>query len=67
MEEIAAALGKTTDGEFYKNRAERVRRSIMENMFDADCGVFIDGIGTDHASLHANMIPLAFNLVPQEN
>lgn len=67
MEEIAAALGKTADGEFYKNRAEKVRRSIMENMFDADRGVFIDGIGTDHASLHANMIPLAFNLVPQEN
>ncbi|HZH73080.1 MAG TPA: alpha-L-rhamnosidase C-terminal domain-containing protein, partial [Mariniphaga sp.] len=40
--------------------------SILENMFDKERGVFVDGIGTDHASLHANMFPLAFNIVPQE-
>ena len=27
----------------------------------------MDGIGTDHASLHANMMPLAFGLVPEEH
>ena len=27
----------------------------------------MDGEGTDHASLHANMMPLAFNLVPQKH
>lgn len=67
MEEIAGALGKSDDREFYKNRAELVRSSVLENMFDDERGIFVDGIGTDHASLHANMFPLAFNLVPQEN
>ena len=29
--------------------------------------IFIDGIGTDHASLHANMFPLTFGLVPEKH
>jgi len=36
-------------------------------MFDEERGIYIDGIGTDHASLHANMLPLAFNMVPEEH
>ena len=39
----------------------------MEKMFDKELGIFVDGIGTDHSSLHANMFPLAFNMVPEEN
>ena len=66
MEEIAEALGKNDDREFFSTQAEKVRKSILENMFDKERGVFVDGIGTDHASLHANMFPLAFNIVPQE-
>ena len=34
-------------------------------MFDKDRGIYVDGIGTDHASLHANMMPLAFGMVPE--
>jgi hypothetical protein len=29
-------------------------------------GVYRDGEGTEHASLHANLFPLAFGLVPQD-
>ena len=36
-------------------------------MFDKERGIYVDGIGTDHASLHANMMPLAFGLVPEEH
>ncbi len=67
MEDIAAALGKTEDELFYKKQSEKVRESIMKNMFDVERGLFIDGIGTNHASLHANMIPLAFNIVPEKH
>ncbi|MGQ8337549.1 alpha-L-rhamnosidase-related protein [Sunxiuqinia sp. A32] len=67
MDEIAGALEKYDDQEFYKRQSEKVKNSIMKKMFDTEKGIFADGIGTDHASLHANMFPLAFNLVPQEN
>ena len=67
MGEIAGALGKKEDATFFKSQADKVRESIMENMFDKEKGVFVDGIGTGHSSLHANMFPLAFGLVPQEN
>jgi alpha-L-rhamnosidase len=30
-------------------------------------GLYRDGEGTDHASLHANLFPLAFGLVPAEH
>ncbi len=66
MEDIAGALGKTEDKSFYKKQSEIVRESVMKNMFDAKTGIFVDGIGTDHSSLHANMFPLAFNLVPEK-
>lgn len=67
MEDIARALGKKEDQQFYRERKEKVRKAILENMFDSERGIFVDGIGTDHASLHANMFPLAFNLVPENN
>jgi len=67
MSEIAEALGKEEDQKFFNERAEKVRKAIMENMFDETRGIFTDGIGTGHGSLHANMFPLAFNLVPQKN
>ena len=66
MEEIAGALNKTEDEQFFQNRKEKVRSAILENMFDEERGIFTDGIGTQHASLHANMFPLAFNLVPEK-
>ncbi len=67
MNEIAAALGKTEDQQFFKTQMDKVQKSVMQNMFDQKKGYFVDGIGTDHSSLHANMFPLAFNLVPEEH
>ena len=43
-----------------------MRRAIDEKLFDAERGVYVDGEGTAHASLHANMFPLALGLVPEE-
>lgn len=65
--EIAAHLGKDIDAVLYKSRAELVKKSINEKLFDKRKGIYIDGEGSSHSSLHANMIPLAFNLVPPEN
>lgn len=35
-------------------------------MFNKNSGFYADGIGTDHGSVHANMLPLAFGIVPEE-
>ena len=65
MSQLAAALGKADDAKMYSERAQKVRASFNEKLFAARRGVYVDGIGTDHASLHANMFALAFGLVPE--
>ncbi|MEA2062849.1 MAG: alpha-L-rhamnosidase C-terminal domain-containing protein [Gemmatimonadota bacterium] len=66
MSRIAGELQKKEDADFFRNRAELVEKSINEKLFDTSREIYIDGKGTDHASLHANMFPLAFGLVPKE-
>ncbi len=67
MAEFAKILGKTEEALDFEYRAIKAKKSVNEQMFDKERGVYVDGIGTDHASLHANMMPLAFGLVPQEH
>lgn len=67
MEEFAHILGKTEEAIEFKIRALKAQKALNNKMFDAEQGVYIDGIGTKHASLHANMLPLAFNMVPKEH
>jgi len=67
MARIAAAVDKSDDVAFFEKRAEKVKAAIQSKLIDPERGIFIDGIGTDHASLHANMFPLAFGLVPEEH
>ena len=61
--EFALALHKPDDAGFYGHRARDVRKAFNDAFFDAKRGVYRDGIGTDHASLHANAAALAFGLV----
>lgn len=67
MAEFAKLLGKTQEVLDFEYRAAKVKQAVNEQMFDKERGIYIDGIGTDHASLHANMMPLAFGLVPEEH
>lgn len=67
MSEIAGYLGKEIDAILYRNRAEIVKNSINEKLLDKSKGIYIDGEGSSHSSLHANMMPLAFGLVLPEN
>lgn len=67
MAQIAEALGKGNDQKFYQERADLLKRSFNTYLFDRKRGVYVDGIGTNHASLHANMFPLAFGLVPEKH
>ncbi|WP_395091409.1 alpha-L-rhamnosidase C-terminal domain-containing protein [Armatimonas sp.] len=65
MARLAKALGKL--GMDYEQEAERVRKAYLTVFLDPDQGVFRDGEGSTHASLHANLFPLAFGLVPDAN
>lgn len=64
MAKFATLLNKTNEALDFELRAAKIKKSINEKLFDVQNGYYVDGIGTNHASLHANMILLAFDLVP---
>jgi alpha-L-rhamnosidase len=66
MADIAAVLGKETDAAEYQKKAVNVKLMFNKVFFDTQRGVYLDGENTKHASLHANMMPLAFGLVPED-
>ncbi|WP_165065419.1 family 78 glycoside hydrolase catalytic domain [Paludisphaera rhizosphaerae] len=66
MSEIAAALDKSEDASKFRAEAARVTAAINEKLVDRATGLYVDGEGSKHSSLHANMFPLAFGLVPAE-
>jgi alpha-L-rhamnosidase len=67
MAEIAERLGKTEDSKWFSIRAGRVKESINRRLIDRRRGIYVDGEGSIHSSLHANIFPLAFGLVPKES
>lgn len=66
MARVAQVLGETNDQRYFEEQADRVKHSFNQLLFDAQRGVYKDGADTNHASLHANMFPLAFGMVPPE-
>ncbi|MGW8314692.1 MAG: alpha-L-rhamnosidase-related protein [Bacteroidales bacterium] len=66
MAEIAEVIGMKEDARNYYNRSVLVRKAINEKLFNSGTGLFVDGEGSMHFSLHANMFPLAFGIVPEE-
>ena len=43
----------------------RATKAFHALFYNAERGCYVDGEGAAHASLHANMLPLAFGLVPE--
>ena len=66
MAEMALAIGKTEDADAFTSRAQLVRAEFQKTLFDEEAGIYRDGIGTDHSSIHANFFPLAFGLIPED-
>jgi len=64
MAEFAKILGKTGDELDFQLRAAKVRAAINEKLFDKTKGCYVDGEGTEHSSVHANMTALAFGVTP---
>ncbi|TFG96492.1 MAG: alpha-L-rhamnosidase, partial [Calditrichales bacterium] len=64
---IANVLGRVQEAERFFKRAEMVKIAFNKQFLNRTTGIYVDGIGTEHSSLHANMFPLAFGLVPDNN
>ncbi len=67
MADIAKALGKDEDVLWYRERAKLIKNSYIQKLIDPVTGLVLDGEGSTHSSLHANMTALAFGLVPEES
>ncbi len=67
MAELARVLGKTADADAFHSRAQATGAAFQRLLFDPARGLYRDGEGTEHASLHANLFPLAFGLAPAEH
>lgn len=67
MRQLALVLGKEHDAEDYARRERRTLASFQRVLFDEKTGLYRDGIGTNHSSIHANLFPLAFGLVPEDD
>ena len=66
MEKIATILGYTADADKFSQNAQQVYQSFQNVLYNTQTGIYVDGEGTTHSSLHANMFPLAFGLVPDD-
>ncbi len=64
MAELARAVGKPSEAADYLDRARKTHAVFQDTLFDKQSGLYRDGIDTKHSSLHANLFPLAFGLVP---
>ncbi|MCC5932496.1 MAG: alpha-L-rhamnosidase [Cyclobacteriaceae bacterium] len=64
MAKIAKILNKKEDEAFFVERSALVYKSFNELLLDQESGLYRDGEGVAHSSLHANMFPVAFGLAP---
>ncbi|MDF7823450.1 family 78 glycoside hydrolase catalytic domain [Pontiellaceae bacterium B12227] len=67
MAEMARVIGFTDEAKQFEADYNASYTAFQKTFFDADKGLYRDGIGTDHISSHANLYPLAFGLVPEEH
>jgi hypothetical protein len=66
MREMAVAAGKTEDAKTYTAQYEKALAAFQAKLYNPATGLYTDGESTKHSSLHANLFPLAFGLIPEE-
>lgn len=67
LAEMAEAIGNTTNLNLFTQEAIKVKTAYNNIFFNTDTGLYVDGEGTTHSSLHANMMALAMGLVPDDH
>lgn len=66
MASLARALNKNPEADQLAAKAKQVYESFNRVFFNPATGLYTDGEGSTHSSLHANMFALAFGLTPAE-
>ena len=66
MQAIATALGHSADAQHFAHLAYQTQQAINAHLVDAKTSLYLDAPNSKHSSLHANMFPLAFGLVPAD-
>jgi hypothetical protein len=66
MVKLARALQRDQDVADYSALETAADSAFQKTFFDPALGLYRDGENCDHHSLHANLFPLAFGLVPRE-
>jgi alpha-L-rhamnosidase len=64
LAQMADVLGHPDDKARFEAASVRVIQSINDKLFNPATGLYVDGEGSTHSSIHANFFPLAFGLVP---
>lgn len=67
MSELAEALGRVEDAALFSEKAAETHAAFQSLLWDRRQGAYRDGVDTDHAALHTNMMAMAFGLVPERN
>lgn len=66
MARISGLVGNPRNQNYFARQAKLVKDSINSVFLNQRRGIYLDGEGSDHSSLHSNMFMLAFDLVPQK-
>jgi hypothetical protein len=64
LAQMAALLDHPDDAARFDAAEVRTIQSINDKLFNPTTGLYVDGEGSTHSSIHANLFPLAFGIVP---
>ena len=63
LQQMALLTNRTSEAEALQKECQTLREAFNELLFDAENGVYRDGVDSDHVTLHSNLFPLALGLV----
>ena len=63
LQQMALLTNRTDEAAALKQECQALREAFNELLFDAENGVYRDGVDSDHVTLHSNLFPLALGLV----
>lgn len=66
MAKIADALDRGDEAEEYREKSERFYQTFNAALWSDQNEAYVDGVGSEHSSIHANLFPLALGLVPDD-
>lgn len=66
MADVASVVDRAADAEEFKRKANQFKQQFNTVFWNQGSEAYVDGAGSEHTSLHANLFPLAFGLVPED-